>query len=405
MNKRGETYCRACDHELGPTILNLGEQPLSNELILQPKHHDIEAWPLNFKICSFCKLGQIGEFVTPSRIFSTYTYFSSTSTYWLAHSKEFAKKTIEKMNLNKNSLVLEIASNDGYMLQYFQKFGIRVLGIEPAKNVAEVAISKGIPTDVDFFGYKKAVELIQNGYVPNLVICNNVVAHVPDINDFFEGLAVLANQGAIIAIEAPSLLEMLKGNMFDTIYHEHFSYLSINAIQYLADKYEILLQEVEKITTHGGSIRYWLGKKNSKDAKVESSINELSMGINDKDLHKQFRLNSERAILEFKNWINYNRGSVLGFGAAAKATVLLNAAQIDSSAIKYIIDSNEYKQGKFIPGCNIEIVKPVIGYKSEPKKIVVFPWNIANEISKQIHKEFPKFEGEIWKAIPTMTKI
>lgn len=178
----------------------------------------------------------------------------------------------------------------------------------------------------------------------------------------------MANQGAIIAIEAPSLLEMLKGNMFDTIYHEHFSYLSINAIQYLADKYEILLQKVEKITTHGGSIRYWLGKKYSKDERIESAIHELSMGINDRDLHEQFRLNSERAILEFKNWVILNRGSILGFGAAAKATVLLNAAQVDSNDIKYVIDSNQYKQGRFIPGCNIEIVEPLVGYNSEPKK-------------------------------------
>jgi len=405
MNKRGETNCRACDRELGPTILDLGEQPLSNELISQPMDGDLEAWPLELKICSFCKLGQIGEFASPSRIFSTYTYFSSTSTYWLAHSKEFAKKTIEKMNLNKNSLVLEIASNDGYMLQYFQEFGIKVLGIEPAKNVAEVAINKGIPTDVDFFGYKKAIELIENGLVPNLVICNNVVAHVPDINDFFEGLAVLANHGSTISIEAPSLLEMLQGNMFDTIYHEHFSYLSINAIQYLSDKYEISLQKVEKIPTHGGSIRYWLGKKYSKDEKVESGIHELSMGINDRDLHEQFRLNSERAILEFRNWVICNRGSILGFGAAAKATVLLNAAQVDSNDIKYVIDSNQYKQGRFIPGCNIEIVEPLFGYNSEPKKIIVFPWNIASEVSTQIRKEFSKFQGEIWKAIPVMTRI
>jgi hypothetical protein len=405
MNKRGETNCRACDRELGPTILDLGEQPLSNELISKPMDGDLEAWPLELKICTFCKLGQIGEFASPSRIFSTYTYFSSTSTYWLAHSKEFAKKTIEKMNLNKTSLVLEIASNDGYMLQYFQEFGIKVLGIEPAKNVAEVAINKGIPTDVDFFGYKKAIELIENGLVPDLVICNNVVAHVPDINDFFEGLAVLINHGSTISIEAPSLLEMLKGNMFDTIYHEHFSYLSINAIQYLSDKYGISLQEVENIPTHGGSIRYWLGKKYSKNERVESAIHELSMGINDRDLHEQFRVNSERAILEFKNWVNGNRGSILGFGAAAKATVLLNAAQVNSNDIKYVIDSNQYKQGRFIPGCNIEIVEPLVGYNSEPKKIIVFPWNIATEVSTQIRKDFSKFQGEIWKAIPVMTRI
>ena len=405
MNKRGETNCRACDRELGPTILDLGEQPLSNELISKPMDGDLEAWPLELKICTFCKLGQIGEFASPSRIFSEYTYFSSTSTYWLAHSKEFAKKTIEKLNLNKTSLVLEIASNDGYMLQYFQEFGIKVLGIEPAKNVAEVAINKGIPTDVDFFGYKKAIELIENGLVPDLVICNNVVAHVPDINDFFEGLAVLINHGSTISIEAPSLLEMLKGNMFDTIYHEHFSYLSINAIQYLSDKYGISLQEVENIPTHGGSIRYWLGKQYSKNERVESAIHELSMGINDRDLHEQFRVNSERAILEFKNWVNGNRGSILGFGAAAKATVLLNAAQVNSNDIKYVIDSNQYKQGRFIPGCNIEIVEPLVGYNSEPKKIIVFPWNIATEVSTQIRKDFSKFQGEIWKAIPAMTRI
>lgn len=233
---RGTEVCRICECQLGNVILSLGKQPLSNKLLSEKELNDFQGFPLDFRFCALCGLGQIGEFVSPSIIFHDYAYFSSTSNEWLQHSRNFAHNAIKKLGLKSGDLVLEVASNDGYLLKHFKELGFSVLGVEPARNVALVAIDSGIETESKFFTADYAIDLIDRNIIPKLVIANNVLAHVPDINDFFKGLSILAKHGATISIEAPDLLTMLRKNLFDTIYHEHFSYISAHAVNVLCLK-------------------------------------------------------------------------------------------------------------------------------------------------------------------------
>lgn len=404
---RGKVICRFCASQLDKTVLDLGIQPIANDL-LRDALQKSELWPLEFKICMQCGLGQIGEFVTPDKIFDDYTYFSSASSSWLNHAENFAMSSIKKYGLNSQSLVLEVASNDGYLLQYFQRENIKILGIEPALTVAENAIKNGIPTITSFFGKNVAEELIQSNQIPSLVICNNVVAHVPDINDFVGGLSLLAQQGAIISVEAPSMIEMLKNNYFDTIYHEHFSYLTANVIKTIAQFHGMSLFEIEKLSTHGGSNRYWLTAIDTKkiDKSVEETINqEIEDGLFDSFLHEKFANNTARAILEFEEWILSERGTIVGFGAAAKATVLLNACKkIPAGKINMIADSALSKQGKLVPGVRIPIVSPEQIYKAQPNNIVIFAWNVADEIAKLIREKIGK-NCKIWTPLPYLKEI
>jgi hypothetical protein len=274
MNNRGSKYCRSCESELGDVVLSLGNQPLSNALPPLDYDGEDQKFPLEFRVCENCSLGQIGEFISPEGIFSEYTYFSSISSTWLEHAKRFSIETTKKLNLCPGDLVVEIASNDGYLLQYFQEQGCQVLGIDPAENVANVANNRGIPTLIEFFGFKSAQDLVSRYERPKIVVANNVLAHVPDINDFISGLALLAEYGAIISIEAPSMLVMLRENLFDTIYHEHFSYLSVSSVDHLINRHGLQLFEVESLPTHGGSMRYWL---RAEHAPAHSSVEEFKM--------------------------------------------------------------------------------------------------------------------------------
>jgi hypothetical protein len=393
---------------LPETILSLGNQPLSNGLPLIGDGDAIDKFPLDFKICGSCGLGQIGEYVAPEIIFGDYTYFSSTSSSWVLHARNFALNMMQQISLKENDFILEIASNDGYLLKHFQEFGCRVLGIEPARNVAEMAISSGIPTETDFFGEKKALELVQRGLLPKLVICNNVVAHVPDLIDFMKGLAILAAQGSLISIEAPSMLRMLEKNLFDTIYHEHFSYLNTFTLDALCNQNQLKLVKVEKLSTHGGSNRYWLADKKAQslDGSVKFAIeHELQSGLLAEGLHKMFADSSRNAISVFGTWCRSQKEPIVGYGAAAKATVLLNAAEIKNTEVVAVGDNAKSKQGKMIPGVNIPIFSPKEAFSSAEKSLVIFPWNIAQEISQQIRRDFPRFEGELWVPLPEMKLI
>ena len=298
MTNRGQNFCRSCSSPLGDVVLSLGVQPLSNALPPQSFQGDDAKFPLDFRVCPICSLGQIGEYVSPSEIFSEYTYFSSTSSTWLKHAKTFAQAAFKKLQLNQNDLVVEIASNDGYLLQYFQELNCSVLGIEPASNVADFANNRGITTRAEFFGTECAKNLIAKGEIPKLVIGNNVLAHVPDINDFMNGLTLLAQQGAVISIEAPSMLTMLRDNLFDTIYHEHFSYLSATALSFLAKQHNLNLFDVETLDTHGGSYRYWLSSSSTfaKPAVEEFKSQEFEFGIGEELVHKEFASRSTSAI-------------------------------------------------------------------------------------------------------------
>jgi hypothetical protein len=407
MSVRGTSLCRCCEQELGEIILSLGSQPLSNALPTLEFQALPELFPLDFRICLNCGLGQIGEYVSPAIIFEEYTYFSSASSTWLAHAKNFAQSTILKMNLSRNDLVLEIASNDGYLLQYFKESGVAVLGIEPAENVAKFAEAKGIPTRIEFFGRETAKKLVDEDNIPSLVIANNVLAHVPDINDFMAGLSLLASRGSIISIEAPTMHSMFQNNYFDTIYHEHFSYLSAHSVEFLAQKHGVTLFDLDLLETHGGSYRYWL---KSRTSEVNTSVEiakefEVSAGIFDSEIHRSFAIASQSAIANFQSWVRQQPAQVVGFGAAAKATVLLNAAGISNEKFLAIADSSLSKQGRWVPGVNIQIVSPEKLFELSGHNLVIFPWNIAEEIHTQIRVNFPKFLGEIWVALPYMRKI
>ncbi len=407
MSDRGTLFCRCCGKELGESILGLGSQPLSNALPVTTSQTISETFPLDFKICLTCGLGQIGEYVAPAEIFGDYTYFSSASSTWLDHAKEFTRRAFPKVGLSKDDLVIEIASNDGYLLQYFKEFGCKVLGIEPAANVAKFAERKGIPTRVEFFGEVAAKKVIAEGKIPRLVVANNVLAHVPDIDDFMAGLSYLASVGAIVSVEAPSMLSMLQNNYFDTIYHEHFSYLSVHSIDYLAEKHDLELFDVESIKTHGGSYRYWLRSTLGRVDDVVKRVkqHELDSGILNPEVHEKFAADSNLAISNFEDWVNSQRAPILGFGAAAKATVLLNAAKISNEKIVAVADSSPSKQGRLIPGVNIKIVSPNELFSSANQNLIIFPWNIADEIHQQIKETNPRYSGEIWVPLPSMRKI
>ena len=404
---RGETYCRLCNAQLGELILGLGRQPLANALLKNKPDSKVDAWPLDFRICPNCSLGQIGEYVSPEGIFSSYTYFSSTSKSWLQHAEKYAIYAKSMLNLNDSDLVIEIASNDGYLLKFFNELGVRTLGIEPAENVAKTAKAQGIETLVEFFGEKLAKRLVSEGVIPKLVVCNNVLAHVPDIQDFLSGLAVFIEAGAVVSIEAPTMTKLLENNLFDTIYHEHFSYLSTHSMQFAAKKFEVALFRVDEIETHGGSNRYWLGASNSQiESSVEkTSIAESKFGLLELGNHKLFGNHSRLAIENFDSWLRNQKGSVVGFGAAAKATVILNAVGDSTSKICAVIDSSPEKQGLIIPGVNIPIVTLEEGIGFEPEAIVIFAWNLASEIKQQVLAHFPLYQGIFLIAIPEVRII
>ena len=404
---RGTSFCRGCGNNLSEPVLSLGKQPLSNGLINLSCNQEAPVWPLEFRVCDKCGLGQIGEFVNPSEIFEDYTYFSSASSSWLQHANRFVQESIIKYGMNSSDLVIEIASNDGYLLKYFVEQNIPVLGIEPAANVAEYAIKNGIPTKIAFFGEEIARQLISDGKIPKLVICNNVLAHVPDIQDFLKGLSHFVAAGSIITIEAPSMLQMLEKNYFDTIYHEHFSYLSATSLEFLAQQAGMKLIDIEWLESHGGSYRYVLGKSDIEPTfEVKKSIEfEKQAGMLDQLYLAKFAQNSLKAIEQFRAWCVQREGKISGFGAAAKATVLLNASGIQENQISAVVDSSFSKQGKLIPGVKIPVISPSELIEHPNDYVVIFPWNIAHEIANQILELLPNFHGEIWTTLPTMQKL
>jgi len=405
--ERGTVSCRCCSSPLNDAVLSLGLQPISNALLTYENYTKLKKYPLELRICSKCQLGQIGEYEKPEEIFQEYTYLSSTSTSWLNHAKSYVNNVTSSYNLNKSDLIIEIASNDGYLLQYFQQAGYKVLGIEPAKNVASLAIEKGIPTQVSFFGKDVALDLIRNKMKPKLVVCNNVLAHVPDINDFMEGLAILVNNGAILSVEAPSMLILLENNLFDTIYHEHFSYLSVISIDFLTKKHGLVLYDVDFLNSHGGSYRYWIG---NSDVKKKSSVEfylkkEENFMFHSEHVQEAFRKNSQTAIKNFRDWCLSQKSLPIGFGAAAKATVLLNAAKISAQEFAVIADNSLLKQKKLIPGVNVPISSPSEVFSKFDGNLVIFPWNLSNEITSEIKSKYPKFKREIWTALPNLKRI
>jgi SAM-dependent methyltransferase len=349
-------------------------------------------YPLHVYICDNCFLVQLLEYVSAGDIYSEYAYFSSYSDSWLEHAKTYVNMIIEKLKLGPKSQVIEIASNDGYLLQYFVKGGIPALGIEPAANIAKTANEKGIPTIVKFFGQKTADELVAEGQQADLLLGNNVLAHVPDINDFVKGMKIILGPAGVITMEFQHLLRLMQENQFDTIYHEHFSYLSFITVETIFAKHGLRLFDVEPIPTHGGSLRIYACHSENADRTVSSRVKELKreemiFGMDRLDTYSTFTekvKNTKRKLLTLLINLKDKGNSIANYGAAGKGNTLLNYCGIRDDIIDYAVDRNPYKQGKYLPGTRIPIFHPDKIKESQPDYVMIIPWNLKDEIIQQL---------------------
>lgn len=399
--------CRICGELIEKIFIDLGQTPLSNSFLKKNDIRKEKKFPLCALICKKCLLVQLGEFTSPKKIFSEYAYFSSYSKTWLKHAEKYVKKMKNRFNLNSNNLVIEIASNDGYLLQYFKKNKIPVLGIEPAKNVAKIAKKRKIPTITKFFGAKLAKELVKSGKQPDLLLGNNVLAHVPKLNDFVEGLKILLKYEGIITLEFPHILQLIDKNQFDTIYHEHFSYFSLTTLKKLFIMHKLEIFDVEELNTHGGSLRIFVKHKNNNFHKERKSVKKILekekiFGLGKISTYTNFsqEVNSIRdELLEFLHKAKNANKVVIGYGAPAKGNTLLNFCEIDFKLVKYTVDVNPHKQGMYLPGSHIPIRAPNEIFKTKPDYVLILPWNLKKEIMIQM-KGIREWGGKFVIPIP-----
>jgi len=390
MNKMN---CRFCGTALRHTFTDLGVSPLANSYVKAENLMEMEPfYPLHAYVCDACYLVQLAELQSPEHIFSDYAYFSSYSESWLNHAKGYTQLMIERYGFNSDSLVVEIASNDGYLLQYFKQNDIPVLGVEPAKNVAEVAEAAGIPTIVKFFGAQTATELASEGKGADLLLGNNVLAHVPDLNDFVEGMSILLKPQGIITMEFPHLMRLMENNQYDTIYHEHFSYFSFTTVQKVFSSHGMTIFDVEEIQTHGGSLRIYARHNEDTSKPVSDKVTELSRrevdsGFTDMDFYIAFNdkvRESKLAILEFMIRAKSEGKTIAGYGAPAKGNTLLNYCGIRTDFIDYTVDRSPYKQDHYLPGTRIPIYSPDKVEETKPDYLVILAWNLRDEIIQQM---------------------
>ena len=385
--------CRFCAAPLQHTFADLGMSPLSNSYVRLDKTDAMESfYPLHAYVCTKCWLVQLQVYETGEQIFSDYAYFSSYSDSWLAHSKAYALEMQRRFGLGRNSLVVELASNDGYLLQYFKQLDVPVLGVEPAANVAAVAIAKGIPTAVRFFGEAYARELVRQVGQADLLLGNNVLAHVPDLNDFVKGMKVALKPGGVITMEFPHLQRLVEQSQFDTIYHEHFSYFSFTTAERVFAHHGMTLFDVEELPTHGGSLRIYA--RHSEDASKPTSarVDELRereqrLGYGDLALYESF---SDKVKEVKRNLLSFlieakRRGEVIvGYGAPAKGNTLLNYCGIRTDMIEYTVDRNPHKQNHLLPGTRIPVYGPERIAQTRPDYVLILPWNLKDEIMKDL---------------------
>ncbi len=408
LTARGTQVCRACSGSHLHSVLDLGEQPLSNRLLLHATDDD-PTYPLHLKICADCSLGQVGEFVRPQDIFGEYPYLSSTSTSWLEHARRYASQMGRELVLGADAFVVEVASNDGYLLKEFRDAGHRVLGIEPAGNVAAIAMKDGIPTECAFLGRDTAARVVSEHGHPRLVVANNVLAHVPDLDDFVGGLAILCGPETVITVENPSFLGLLTGHQFDTIYHEHFSYLSAHAVSAVAARHGLQLIRVDQLQTHGGSNRYWLRRTSSVEAGpsvAEALEVERAGGLLDSDVWAEFAAASRRQIEDLRGWLETRASAsapVAAYGAAAKGNTFLNAVGRAAATIAFVVDASPEKQGTYLPGSQVPVFAPDHLHLHPVADVLVLPWNLSAEIAPLIRALAPT--AGIWVAVPALVQV
>jgi 2-polyprenyl-3-methyl-5-hydroxy-6-metoxy-1,4-benzoquinol methylase len=403
--------CRFCENNLTHQFVDLGFSPPSNAFLNNEQLNQPETfYPLKIMVCEECFLVQIDEFAKHEDIFNAeYAYFSSYSTSWLSHAKAYTMMMKERFGFNESSQVIEIASNDGYLLQYFKEQGIPVLGIEPTANTAKVAQEKGIDSVIDFFGVRLAKQLASEERKADLLLGNNVLAHVPDINDFVQGLKLLLKSNGVITFEFPHLLQLIDKNQFDTIYHEHFSYLSLWSVKQIFEAHGLAIFDVQEILTHGGSLRIFAKHQEDQSKAEEKSVvdllkKEVDFGLNNLAIYQNFQIKSEKVKDDFWEFlINAKRENkkVVAYGAAAKGNTLLNFAGIRKDMIQFVVDASPYKQNKYLPGVHIPVVGEAQIKVLKPDYVVVLPWNLKEEISNQL-SYINDWSGKFVVAVPEL---
>ena len=385
--------CRFCGSPLRHVFVDLGMSPLCESYVAGDRLNRMEPfYPLVVYVCESCFLVQLQEYVTPEHIFSEYAYFSSYSDSWLAHAKAYADMAVARFRLDRTSRVVEVASNDGYLLQYFVGKGIPSLGVDPAANVAEVAVRKGVPTIVKFFGEATAREMAAEGSLADLIIGNNVLAQVPDVNDFVKGMKILLKADGVITVEFPHLMRLMEENQFDTIYHEHFSYFSLLTAEKIFAKHGLAVYDVEELPTHGGSLRVYARHAEDRSKPVTESVLELrskekTYGLDRIESYSRFSeqvRETKRKILDFLIMVKRQGKTVAGYGAPGKGNTLLNYCGIRTDFLEYTVDRNPYKQGKYLPGTHIPIHPPERIRETKPDYVFILPWNFKEEIMRQM---------------------
>ncbi len=385
--------CRFCSAPLSTVFADLGMTPLANAFVAPADAGEPETFfPLQVYVCDACKLVQARDVETPGAIFSDYAYFSGFSQSWLDHSERYAEAAIVRFGLDEASKVVEIASNDGYLLQFFQRVGIPVLGVEPAANVAAVAQRRGIPTQVRFFGRKTARDLVAHGHQADLIAANNVIAHVPDLNDFVAGFEILLKPDGVLTLEFPHLLRMLIENQFDTIYHEHFSYFSFLAIERVLAAHGLAVFDVERLPTHGGSLRVYAGHAGAagrvpSEAVLSLRREEEAFSLDRIDSYAGFAERIARtkcALLNFLIGARRAGKRVAAYGAPAKGNTLLNYCGVGPELVAFTVDRSPHKQGRLLPGTRIPVKAPDAILAEKPDYLLILPWNLKGEVMQQM---------------------
>jgi hypothetical protein len=385
--------CRFCSQPLEHIFVDLGMSPLCQTHITAEQLNAMEAfYPLRVYVCANCLLVQLEEFVAPASIFTEYAYFSSYSDSWVEHARRYCDEMCSRLALGTASSVMEIASNDGYLLQHFVARNIPVLGIEPAENVAQAAIARGVRTVSRFFGRNSAAQIREQFGAPNLLLGNNVLAHVPDINDFVAGMRLLLGPDGVITMEFPHLMQLMELNQFDTIYHEHFSYLSFTTVTKIFAAHGLTMFDVEQLPTHGGSLRIYARRAEDSARPVGRRVGEILALESSKGYDRLERYSSfesrvrtvKRGLLEFLIDARKSGKKVVGYGAPGKGNTLLNYCGIRTDFLDFTVDRNPYKQGKFTPGTHIPILQPARLLEARPDFVLILPWNIKDEIMQEL---------------------
>jgi 2-polyprenyl-3-methyl-5-hydroxy-6-metoxy-1,4-benzoquinol methylase len=412
MTSGPSPLCQGCGAPLTRTVVDLGLQPLANSYVPLDRADAPEpVYPLHVRVCDRCLLVQVDAVASPEHIFVDYAYFSSFSDSWLAHCKAYAEDMAARFGLGSGSRVVEVASNDGYLLQYFVAMGVPVMGIEPAANVAATAIAKGVPTEIAFFGAATAQAMVAKGWSVDLLAAKNVLAHVPDINDFVAGVRIMLKPEGVFTVEFPHLLNLIREVQFDTIYHEHFTYLSLLAVRTIAERQGLKLIDVEKQPTHGGSLRVFMARSESQHP-VKPGVQavceeEIAAGLGRAEGYEGFdtRVRAVRdGLLGFLAMAKSRGESVVAYGAAAKGNTLLNYCGVTATDIPFVVDRNPAKQDRLLPGSHIP-VRPVADLvAARPDHVLILPWNIKDEVMRQL-PEVAANGGDFVTAVPEIQVV